>query len=86
MQFKINGEPQKSFEQFQETFRQQVGSDLTPEIFDSFNCSALTAHRRVNCCFAFRRVGIFRSPRDGQRARCDRTASPCARRYSPTSP
>jgi len=32
MQVRINGEPQKSFEQFQETFRQAFGSDMTPEM------------------------------------------------------
>ena len=32
MQVKINGEPQKSFEQFHETFRQAFGSDMTPEM------------------------------------------------------
>lgn len=31
MQVKINGEPQKSFEQFQETFRQAFG-DMTPDV------------------------------------------------------
>ena len=32
MQFKINGEPQKSFEQFREKFRQAFGRDVTPEM------------------------------------------------------
>jgi hypothetical protein len=31
MQVKINGESQKSFEQFQETFRQAFG-DMTPDV------------------------------------------------------
>jgi len=32
MQVKINGEPQGSFEQFQETFRQAFGIDMTPDM------------------------------------------------------
>jgi len=32
MLVKINGEPQKSFEQFQETFRLSFGGDLTPNM------------------------------------------------------
>ena len=32
MQVKINGEPQQSFEQFREKFRQAFGTDMTPEM------------------------------------------------------
>jgi len=36
MLVKINGEPQKSFEQFQETFKQAFGTDVTTDIHNWF--------------------------------------------------
>lgn len=32
MQVKINGEPQKSFEHFRETFRLAFGKDMSPDV------------------------------------------------------
>jgi len=32
MKVKINGEPQRSFKQFQETFSQAFGRDMTPDL------------------------------------------------------
>jgi len=51
MQVKINGEPQKSFEQFQETFRQAFG-DITPDVdkwlrFANFSNDSLDDTRRT---------------------------------------
>jgi len=50
---KINGEPQKSFEQFQETFRQAFGRDVTPDMskwfrFANFSIDSLEQRDATN--------------------------------------